>query len=53
MEWVEKIAAAHPKIPVHVYDAGHGFNSDRRVDYHEPSAKLARQRTLDLFAAPR
>ena len=30
---------------------GHGFNSDRRKDYHEPSADLAKQRTLDLFRA--
>jgi carboxymethylenebutenolidase len=51
MEWVEKIAAAHPEVPVHVYEAGHGFNSDRRADYHEPSAKLARERTLKLFEA--
>jgi carboxymethylenebutenolidase len=32
-----------------VYEAGHGFNSDRRKDYHEPSAALARERTLALF----
>ena len=42
---------AHPDVKVYVYPAGHGFNSDRRTDYHEESAKLARQRTLDLFHA--
>ena len=48
---VEAISAAHPKIRVHVYEAGPGFNSDRRKDYHEPSADLARERTLELFRA--
>jgi carboxymethylenebutenolidase len=48
---VESIAAAHPEVTVHVYEAGHGFNSDRRKDYHEASADLARARTLALFEA--
>ena len=51
MEGVRKVAELHPEVAVHVYDAGHGFQSDRRSDYHEPSATLARQRTLDLFSA--
>jgi len=51
MEGVEKFIKAHPDMPVHVYEAGHGFNSDRRSDYHEESAKLARARTLELFRA--
>ncbi len=51
MEGVEKVKAAHPEVKVYVYDAGHGFNSDRRADYNEEAAKLARQRTLDLFRA--
>ncbi len=51
MEGVRKVAELHPEVAVHVYDAGHGFQSDRRSDYHEPSATLARQRTLDLFRA--
>jgi carboxymethylenebutenolidase len=46
---VEAITAAHPDVTVYVYEAGHGFNSDRRKDYHEPSAALARERTLALF----
>ena len=48
---VEAISAAHPDVAVYVYEAGHGFNSDRRKDYHEPSADLARARTLALFEA--
>lgn len=47
-ETVEKL---HPDVKVYIYDAGHGFNSDRRTDYNEECAKLARQRTLDLFRA--
>ena len=52
MEGVEQVIAKDwPNATVHVYEAGHGFNSDRRKDYHEPSADLAKARTLDLFAA--
>jgi len=46
---VEKIRAAHPKVPVHVYDAGHGFNCDDRPDFDEAAAKLALDRTLDFL----
>lgn len=52
MEGVEKvIAAGHPNATVYIYEAGHGFNSDRRKDYHEPSSDLAKERTLELFEA--
>ena len=52
MEGVEAlIAKDHPTAQIFVYDANHGFNSDRRKDYHEPSADLARERTLMLFKA--
>jgi len=47
---VEAIGAAHPDIPIHLYDAGHGFVSDRRADHHPDAARLARLRTLKLFA---
>ncbi len=48
-EHYEKVMQLHPKLPVYVYPAGHGFNCDERGSYHEPSARLARQRTLDFF----
>ncbi|MBX3479694.1 MAG: dienelactone hydrolase family protein [Caulobacter sp.] len=48
-ERIEEIRALHPDLPIYLYDAGHGFFSDRRRDYHEDSAKLARLRTLQLF----
>jgi carboxymethylenebutenolidase len=46
----ETVKQAHPDIPQHIYPAGHGFNCDERGSWHEPSAKLARQRTLEFFA---
>ena len=46
-----KIEAAHPDVPVYLYDADHGFFSpDRPPTIHDPdSARLARLRTLQLF----
>ncbi|MET0294574.1 MAG: dienelactone hydrolase family protein [Phenylobacterium sp.] len=49
-EKVEEIRERHPDIPVHLYEAGHGFVSDRRADYRPDAARLARLRTLQLFA---
>lgn len=52
MEGVDKVIAKDwPNATVYIYEAGHGFNSDRRKDYHEPSADLARERTIELFQA--
>ena len=51
MDKIEKIKAARPEVTVYTYEgAGHGFNCDERGSYHEASAKLARQRTLDFLA---
>lgn len=49
-EAVEQIRDAVPDLPVYVYEAGHGFASDRRADYDPDSARLARLRTLQLFS---
>jgi len=46
---IEDIRERHPDLPIYVYEAGHGFFSDRRADYHADSAQLARLRTLQLF----
>ena len=46
---VDKIKEANPRIPVHVYDADHGFNCDHRASYSEQAAVLALQRTLAHF----
>lgn len=48
---VDQIASAHPDAAVHLYDAEHGFNCDHRGSYDERSAKLARTRTMEFFAA--
>ena len=48
---VERIKQALPDVPVHVYDADHGFNCDHRGSYHAESAALARERTIALFNA--
>lgn len=50
MSEVETIQRAHPDIPVHIYAADHGFNCDVRASFDAPSASLALQRTLELFA---
>jgi carboxymethylenebutenolidase len=50
MDDVDAISAAHPEVPVYIYDAGHGFNCDRRGSYDEADAKTARARTMDLFS---
>lgn len=50
MDEVNTMIAAYPDVPIHIYDADHGFNSDRRVNYDEAAAGLALERTLALFA---
>jgi carboxymethylenebutenolidase len=45
----DKIAAAHPEIPLYLYDADHGFFSTDRPDYDPEAPRLARLRTLQLF----
>ena len=49
-EAVEAIRETHPDLPVFLYDAGHGFVSDRRADYDADCARLARLRTLAHFS---
>ncbi len=54
MEFFHKVQAVtdrHPHLETYLYPAGHGFQSDRRSDYHEESDKLAWERTMALFEA--
>ncbi len=44
---VEAIRAAHPELPVYIYDAGHGFVAPS--GFHADSARLSHLRTLALF----
>jgi len=46
-EAVAAIRAAHPKIPIYTYAAGHGFNCDMRTDYDADAAMLALERTFE------
>jgi carboxymethylenebutenolidase len=46
---VEAIRRAHPNAEVYVYEAGHGFNCDRRGSYDEAAAALASERTTKHF----
>lgn len=51
-EVTAKIKAAHPDLPVYIYEkSGHGFNNDGRPDSDPDDAKTARERTLALFEA--
>ncbi len=50
LETVESIRTAHPGQTFHLYDAGHGFNCDRRGSWDETSAAEALSRTLAFFA---
>ncbi|GAK45945.1 dienelactone hydrolase [Tepidicaulis marinus] len=49
IDWVRKFKEERPDITVHIYDADHGFNSDRRQHYDPEATKLARERTLEWF----
>jgi carboxymethylenebutenolidase len=45
----DELQHKHPQVPVHVYDAGHGFNCNERADFHAPSAALAWRRTFSFL----
>jgi carboxymethylenebutenolidase len=52
MSDVDLIKQKRSDCDIYVYQgAGHGFSCDERGSYHEPSARLARQRTLGFFTA--
>ncbi len=49
---VERVRATGKASAVYVYDAGHGFCSDRADHFDAAACSLARARTLALFADP-
>jgi carboxymethylenebutenolidase len=51
LDAVRAIEKAHPDVKIYTYNAGHGFNSDRRDSYDKSSADLAMKRTLEFFAS--
>jgi carboxymethylenebutenolidase len=50
LDGVQAFQEKHPAVTVHLYPAHHGFNCDQRGSWDEPSATLARERTLSFFA---
>jgi carboxymethylenebutenolidase len=49
MSDVDMIRKKRPECEVYDYPAGHGFSCDERGSFHEPSSKLAMDRTLAWF----
>jgi carboxymethylenebutenolidase len=49
VDGVKRLAEKHKKQQIFIYPADHGFNCDQRGSYHAPSAKQARERTLEFF----
>ncbi|WP_052130881.1 dienelactone hydrolase family protein [Erwinia typographi] len=49
LESVRELQVQRPEVDIYLYPAGHGFQSDRRDDYHKESAELAWERTKKLF----
>ena len=49
MDTVKAFIDRHPDLPVYVYDADHGFNCDQRGSWDADAARLALDRTLELF----
>jgi carboxymethylenebutenolidase len=46
---VEIIKQKRPDCEIYTYPAGHGFYCDERASFHDDSAKLAWQRTLEFL----
>jgi carboxymethylenebutenolidase len=51
LDRVEHFREMRPEAQVHLYEAGHGFNSPRPSHHNAEAAKLARDRTLEFFRA--
>lgn len=49
MDKVEIIRQAQPGAAIHIYEAGHGFNCDKRASWNETAARAAMARTLAVF----
>ena len=45
------IRTRHPEFEIYTYPAGHAFANEDRPSFHEPSAKLAWERTLKFLQA--
>ena len=47
---VDQLKTRHPEVPIHLYDAGHGFNCNQRASFDKDASELALKRTLEFFA---
>ncbi len=43
---IEKIRSTHPSIKIHLYEAGHGFHCDERVDYNKNCTEESQEKNL-------
>lgn len=50
LDGVDALQKAHPRVPIWVYDADHGFNCDERPSFDKKATDIALQRTLAFFA---
>jgi carboxymethylenebutenolidase len=50
-ERVDHLRQMQPNVEIHLYDAGHAFNSPRPGNHNPAAARLARDRTLEFFRA--
>jgi carboxymethylenebutenolidase len=46
---VQSFQRAQPRVPVYVYEAGHGFNCEARTDYDAIAAAQAQETTLKFL----
>jgi carboxymethylenebutenolidase len=51
LDKVEALKRARPEVEIHLYEAGHGFNSPRPTHHNPEAARFARDRTLEFFRA--
>lgn len=51
MDDVNKIIEAHPNVPVHIFDAGHGFNCDDRGSFDKAATDAALMLTTEFLTA--
>lgn len=47
---VDEVHAAHPDVPIYMYNAGHGFCREGSHDFSAEARDVAMQRTLAFFA---
>ena len=49
LDAVDRVAEAHPEVTIHLYDADHGFCSDRPQFFNADAKAQALSRTLAFF----